>query len=56
MKTEAENKRLFEEARELRTNIRGCLHDRAKNNSSKLRNSCSTTAGTTNTGNKSHKP
>ncbi len=40
MKTEAENKRLFEEARELRANIKTCLHDRAKNNTVRSSSSC----------------
>ena len=31
MKSAAENKQLFEEAHQLRLNIRECLHSRAKN-------------------------
>lgn len=31
MKTTSENRKLFEEAHELRINIRKCLHSRAKN-------------------------
>lgn len=40
MKTEAENKKLFEEARELRANIKTCLHDRAKNKTTRSSSSC----------------
>jgi hypothetical protein len=35
MKTILENKKLFEEAHELRINIRNCLHSKAKNISNK---------------------
>lgn len=56
MKTEAENKRLFEEARELRTNIRGSLHDRAKNNSPRSKDNYPPSASATKTYNKSLKP
>lgn len=31
MKSAAENKQLFEEAHQLRLNVRECLHSRAKN-------------------------
>ncbi len=41
MKTEAENRKLFQEARELRANIKECLHDRAKNINSHFGRSCS---------------
>jgi hypothetical protein len=40
MKTETENKRLFEEAQELRKSIKACLHDRAKNNNTSARSNC----------------
>ena len=41
MKTKAENRRLFVEARKLRENIKTCLHDRAKNNREGIKVSCS---------------